>query len=90
MELAALGCVAIFVPLPWSAGGEQLAQARWLAARGSAVVIEQNMLTKERLLNTVHMIVNSYDGYKKAAEKLARNIPRNGAKCIADEIRSLV
>ena len=47
MELAALGRVALLIPLPWSAGNEQLLQAKWLAAHGGAVVLEQSALTPD-------------------------------------------
>lgn len=90
MELAALGCVAILVPLPWSADNEQLAQATWLASHGGAVVIEQHELTKERLLGVVRTLLGAYDEYKHAAEEFSKHIPRDGAKRFAQEVRALV
>lgn len=90
MELAALGKVAILVPLPWSAGGEQRAHAKWLEAAGTAVVIEQKDLTEKTLLSSIQNIMDHFDTYKKSAEALAKKIPRDGAKRLAAEVRASV
>jgi UDP-N-acetylglucosamine--N-acetylmuramyl-(pentapeptide) pyrophosphoryl-undecaprenol N-acetylglucosamine transferase len=50
VELAVLGTHALCIPLPWSAGGEQLANAKWLSSLGLAEVIEQHNATSDMLL----------------------------------------
>lgn len=79
LELAALGKVAILVPLPWSAGNEQLLQARWLAAHGGSVVMEQREMTPEKLLLRLTDVEKNYDSLDGKAQRFSKEIPRNGA-----------
>lgn len=88
MELSALGKVAILVPLPWSAGNEQLLQAKWLAIHGGAVVVEQNTLTSTTVLKHIQEVEKSYDELHKRAEVFAPSIPRDGAARLAQEIQN--
>lgn len=90
MELAALGKVAILVPLPWSAGNEQLLQAQWLAAHGGAEVIEQHALTPETLVREIKEIRLRYDEFRERAQRLSAIIPRDGAKRMAKEVYTLL
>lgn len=48
-ELTACGRPAILVPYPYATGGHQSINAQALAARGAAIVLEQQDLTAERL-----------------------------------------
>ena len=48
-EVAASGLPAIFVPYPHHADRQQLLNARWLASRQAAEIVEQSELTVERL-----------------------------------------
>jgi UDP-N-acetylglucosamine--N-acetylmuramyl-(pentapeptide) pyrophosphoryl-undecaprenol N-acetylglucosamine transferase len=58
MELALLGAEAILIPLPWSSGGEQQANARWLAEKGLATVVAQSTLTGHTLVRLVENITS--------------------------------
>lgn len=89
MELAALGRVALLVPLPWSAGNEQLLQAEWLARHGGAVVLEQASLTPELFFTTLKELNISYLKYSARAEEFSRTIPRDGAATLARAVYSL-
>ena len=90
MECAVLGKVAILVPLPWSAGNEQLLLARWLSSRGSAEIIEQHVLDGRTLVRRIQKIREDYEALHKCAEIFSREIPRDGAKRLAREVRSLL
>lgn len=56
-EAAALGKPMICIPLPWSAGGEQLANAQWLVARGLGRILLQKEFTKDRLFPLVKQVI---------------------------------
>lgn len=86
MELAALGKVAILVPLPWSAGNEQLLQARWLSTHGGAVVVEQDAVRRNTLMHHILEIGTSYEALRRRAETFAKTIPRDGTARLAKEI----
>ena len=42
MELAFSGKKAVLIPLPWSGGGEQMENARWLVHKDMAYIIAQS------------------------------------------------
>jgi UDP-N-acetylglucosamine--N-acetylmuramyl-(pentapeptide) pyrophosphoryl-undecaprenol N-acetylglucosamine transferase len=90
IELAALGKVAILVPLPWSAENEQLLQAKWLAARGGAVVLEQDTLTTDTILACITAVRKDFEEYQSRAKKLSAVIPRDGAQRLAHIVRGLL
>lgn len=88
LELAALANVAILVPLPWSAANEQLLQARWLAAHGGAVILEQSALTPGSFFTRIADVQKNYAILKHKAEGLSREIPRDGAKKLFEVVNS--
>lgn len=90
MELAALGKVAVLVPLPWSAENEQFLHATWLAHFGGAQVIAQDALTPEVLIRTIKKIREQFEQYHRRAENLSLQIPRDGAKRLAKEVYDLL
>jgi UDP-N-acetylglucosamine--N-acetylmuramyl-(pentapeptide) pyrophosphoryl-undecaprenol N-acetylglucosamine transferase len=90
LELAALGVVAILVPLPWSAGNEQYILARWLAIHGGAYVLEQEELSVETLLTCVKKVRKNFSNLKNRANSLSVSIPRDGALRFAMEVRKFL
>lgn len=60
-ELAALGKPAILIPLPGTRGDEQMANARLLAAAGSAVILLQSELSSTRLLNMIRSLLGNLE-----------------------------
>ncbi len=90
VELAALGKVAIFIPLPWSAGNEQYRNALWLAQHGAAMVVEQKTLTPQLFGDSIISLWKMYDREQKRASSFAKNIPRDGAKRFVHQIDSLL
>ncbi|MBI3577718.1 UDP-N-acetylglucosamine--N-acetylmuramyl-(pentapeptide) pyrophosphoryl-undecaprenol N-acetylglucosamine transferase [Candidatus Gottesmanbacteria bacterium] len=89
-ELAALGKIALLVPLPWSAAEEQRKNAQWLAAKGSAVVLEQRDATAERLKQIIDEMIKNKSQRLAAAKELSAHMPRDGAKRMVDEIATMV
>lgn len=89
-ELAMLGNVAILVPLPWSAGGEQRSNALWLAQNGGAVILDQEGLTGETVERTIHELMADYASYQERASRLTRTFPRNGSERLVGEIEQIV
>lgn len=89
-ELAALGKVAILVPLPWSAGGEQKANALWLAQNGGSVVLDQQGLTDEAMERAIHEMMANYVRYQERAKRLVRTFPRDGSERLVEEIEQIV
>jgi len=85
-EIASLGKVAIFVPLPWSAAAEQMANARWLAQAGAAAIVDQHTATADTLLATILDVVNHFDTYESNAKRVAGGTRRDGASQMVDEI----
>ncbi len=89
-ELAVLGKIALLIPLPWSAENEQLNNARWLADKGSAIVLEQKDATSERLKEVLDGMVKQKSELLAAAKTLQPDMPRDGAKRMVEEIATMV
>ncbi len=90
MELAALGKVAIFVPLPWSAGGEQQKNAAWLSSHGGAVDLAQHELTPRILENKIDEVQKNIAFFQQRASVFAAEVPRDGTQRFVREIEHLL
>ncbi len=88
-ELAALGKVAMFLPLPWAAGNEQQKNAEILERAGSAVIVSQKDASPEHLLKTIHKIFETLRMFERKAAEFSKTIPRDGASRMVSEIESL-
>ncbi|MCX6792244.1 MAG: UDP-N-acetylglucosamine--N-acetylmuramyl-(pentapeptide) pyrophosphoryl-undecaprenol N-acetylglucosamine transferase [Candidatus Gottesmanbacteria bacterium] len=86
MELAALGKAALFVPLPWSAGGEQQENAAWLVSHGGAVVLTQRTLTPQLLKREIEATWANITILQQRASAFAVKIPRDGTRRLLREI----
>lgn len=89
-EAAALGVPVLFIPLPWSAGREQMNNARGLEREGMAVVVKQEELSSGSLMSEIKKIMEHIGEYKKSAEKVAKVYPRDGAEKVVITIRSML
>ncbi len=89
-EIAALGKVAIFVPLPWSGNREQFANAEWLEDAGSAEIICQDEFTKKQLLETIKNMEKSYSQFAQKAQAFKAKVKRNGTDNLVRVIESYV
>ncbi len=85
-EIAALGKIALFVPLPWSAGNEQEKNAKILVDNGSATMLSQKSLTPEKLLAAISLMVQKKEIYQKNAREFSAHWPTNAATIIAKEL----
>lgn len=89
-EVAALGKVALFIPLPWAAGNEQMHNAQILADIGSAIILPQEDATPTTLLAVVRDMLADLKRYQKQATELAKDTPRDAAARMTREIERLV
>lgn len=85
-ELATLSKVAILIPLPIAASGEQLANARVLEEAGSSVILNQNEATPELLLSKIRLIEDNFEKYQKNAHAKSRQMPQDAAKKLAEAV----
>lgn len=79
-DIAAHGKVAIFVPLPSSAGNEQLKNARVLEEQGAAVVLEQKDAQIGRVKQEIAKVEKDYSTYAEKSRNFAKSLPRDGNK----------
>lgn len=89
-EIAYLGKPAIFVPIPWSSGGEQEKNAQKLVDLGMAEIISQKDLNGKVLLDTVEKISKRYLEYLNNAKKGKTLVDISGVDKIIAEINKLV
>lgn len=90
LELATIGIPAILIPLPWSGGGEQEKNARWLEKSGSSRVLLQKDLSGETLMSEIQHMVTHIKKYQMNALEFAATMPRNGTGSFVDEVVTLV
>jgi len=89
-ELAALGKVSLFIPLPWSAQKEQEKNAQWLVNAGSPSILHQEDITQpSRLLEKIEEVLAHYEHYHKKAQEFSKEILLDGASRMVDEIQKL-
>lgn len=90
MEIAMLGKIGLFVPLPWAGGDEQMQNARWLETHGSALILPQEEASSERLMNDITKVFSSLDERSTRAKNFSVTLPRDGAKKLIDEVVRLL
>ncbi len=88
-ELAAAGKAAVLVPFPGATDQHQLGNARALERAGAARVLEQSLLTPQRLVRVIDELLASPERLL-AMEQAARSLARpDAAARIADLIEEL-
>lgn len=90
IELATIGIPAIFIPLPWSGGGEQEKNARWIEKAGSSRVLLQKDMNQKTLMSEIQDMMSHIKTYQTHALEFAATMPRNGTKRFVDEVLTLV
>lgn len=86
-ELIALKKPAIFIPLPWSAGQEQLKHAQLFQKAGVGEIFDQSQDSKH-LVKLIDKVLANIDYYKNNFKKLELLYKENAAKVIAQTIHS--
>ena len=71
-ELAASGCPAVLVPLPWAIDDHQVANAHYLADAGAGLILLQKDLTPETLAEAVAGVRGRLTAMAEAAKGCAR------------------
>ncbi len=85
-ELATLAKPAILIPLPISASGEQLENARILEKERTAIIINQDAAEPGTLLYKINLIEKDYKNYKNRALSFSQKMPKNAAQKLADVV----
>ncbi len=83
-ELATLAKPAILIPLPTSASGEQLENARILEEAQSAVIINQEATEPGTLIDKIKLIKKDYENFKSRALSFSKKMPQDAAQKLAD------
>lgn len=89
-EVAALGVPAIFIPLPWAAGDEQMKNAQKLVSKGMATILNQKNCSSEILSALIHDMMRRVGHYKKSALVVAKTYPLDAASIVVDEIERIL
>lgn len=89
-EAAALGKVSLLIPLPWSAGREQEANARYLEEHGTSFMLDQQSLSSEKLEEKIKEISTKKSEMERRAKSLSQKIPRDASARLVREIYTLL
>lgn len=89
-EVAAIGIPALFIPLPWAAGGEQKKNAQTREREGAAIVLDQETLDSDTLLSHIRITMESIAVYRKRARLVAKKYPRDGARNVVREVARII
>lgn len=89
-DLAILAKVAILIPLPISAGGEQGNNAKILEKAGSAIILDQKDLSSQILAQKIDHMFKSLPKFQKSAQTFAKTLPQNASSIFASEIHKLI
>jgi UDP-N-acetylglucosamine--N-acetylmuramyl-(pentapeptide) pyrophosphoryl-undecaprenol N-acetylglucosamine transferase len=89
-ELTACGRPAILVPFPHAAGGHQADNARALAAKGAAVMVEEKDLTPGSLGRLIDDLLQDAAKLKSLAASAGKMAQRGAAARILNECRAVL
>lgn len=85
-DLATFAKPAILVPLPISASGEQMANARKLEKAKMSIVLEQKNLSRNTFKNALIRLEKNYDIACQNAQKFKKTLPQNSLGKMIDTI----
>jgi UDP-N-acetylglucosamine--N-acetylmuramyl-(pentapeptide) pyrophosphoryl-undecaprenol N-acetylglucosamine transferase len=84
-ELIALQKPALFIPLPWSANGEQKAHAEFFKEHGIGEVFDQKS-ENSLLLTTIRVFHKNVSRYKSAFQSLPLQLKRDATQTLVQKI----
>lgn len=87
-EVASLGAVGLFIPLPWSGNGEQQRNAETLVKAGSSEMITQDHLTSQKMEKEIRRMVLQLARYRKNALSHKKHMVLNTAENIVAVIET--
>ncbi|MFC0180398.1 undecaprenyldiphospho-muramoylpentapeptide beta-N-acetylglucosaminyltransferase [Thorsellia kenyensis] len=82
-ELAVVGLPAIFVPFMHK-DNQQLHNAKWLANNGAAIIVEQNVLTTDKLIQIIHEL--DREKLIEMAHKSKAQVQKNATELVANKL----
>lgn len=82
-DLAILAKVAVLIPLPISASGEQEENSAILEKAGSAIVIQQQNASTQKILEAISLLSNQSFAYSQKAVQFSKTLPKNASDTIA-------
>ena len=85
-EITMCGKPAIFIPSPMVTGNHQFYNAKAVADKGGAVIVEEKDLDNDKLADTVLKLKNNPEVLKKMAESSAECAPCDATRMICDNI----
>lgn len=89
-EICVSGRPSILVPSPNVTGNHQYFNAKSIADRGGAVLIEEKDLTEERLIQEVEALRQNAELRKQMGEASIHCVPHNAAELVYEEIRTVL
>ena len=81
MEVAMIGKPMICIPLPWSAGSEQFANASWLVKKGLGAILIQKDFTQSRFLGLIRT---------QKTKQTSFEVPFDGSERMAGVINAIL
>jgi UDP-N-acetylglucosamine--N-acetylmuramyl-(pentapeptide) pyrophosphoryl-undecaprenol N-acetylglucosamine transferase len=85
-DIAMLGKIALFIPLPISASQEQYKNAAVLHKAGSAEILRQNEAAPQKVEQLINDLAKNAQKYRKNAQAFSRTLPKNAAQKIVNYI----
>ncbi len=89
-EIAVCGTPAILIPLPWSAGGEQQANAKMLTETGLVKILPQNSLSVKTLIEEITDMWDNRLNYINCRLKARGLYPPDSADKIVAAIEEII
>lgn len=88
-ELAAAGLPAILIPLPHAAANHQFKNAKALAGKGAALIVDDNSDIDEKLVKTIDKLYSSDETRSKMSEQIKKFYQHDTLEQIASELKTL-
>ncbi|MCX5777299.1 MAG: undecaprenyldiphospho-muramoylpentapeptide beta-N-acetylglucosaminyltransferase [Candidatus Firestonebacteria bacterium] len=89
-EVLRCGVPAIFVPFPAAANNHQVYNARSVADKGAALMLEEKNLTGVILAAEIEKLLNNEESVKTIKENIKKTINKDSAKLMLTELEKLL